>query len=229
MTVNSKRIVSVIVLVLVIALLAASTSWANPFSGKGKKTTGKFALKPGLYVFQVEHKGFSKFDFSFKDANGKLVRVLAQGTGPYKGDTFVGIAVPKENGKKKATPPKTPEPEKEQVFFIDANCDGAWTVTITEPEVKEEVRQFKGETNTKEVSEVFRLKKGIYEFKAKHQGGMEFEAAVFDESGQKVLDLAKGVGQVSEVKKLKVAKENRYILEITASGKWSVNIERVMK
>lgn len=212
MTGNMRKSIKFMVLLLALAVLVSAVAYANPFMGKGKKATRKFELKPGLYLFKVEHKGYSNFDFAFKEGDGKLIRTLAKGTGPYDGTVVVGIP----------TPPKSEKGKK--TYFVDVNADGEWTVTITSTKKEAELRKFEGETVTTEVSSLFTMKKGKYNFKIKHMGGREFNATLFDSHGQKIADLAKGVGQITENKVVVVPKDGDYIMEIKASGKYTVDV-----
>lgn len=216
------RTAKILTLILVMTMFVTAAAFANPFKGKGKKATRKFKLNPGIYVFNVEHKGFSKFNFSFKEANGRVVKLLAEGVGPYKGQAVVGIPKPVVKEGEKPPGPKT--------YFIDVVADGAWTVTITSTKKEDEgTMSFEGETKTKEVTGLFPLKKGTYDIITKHKGGREFAGVMYDQQGRKVLELGKGIGHVTEKKRIKVPEDNMFIIEIKASGPWTVNISEVLE
>lgn len=224
----SKRranVVKVLLVAVLIFSIAAGAAYANPFKKKGKGSTKKFKLPPGIYRFDVEHKGFSNFKIVLKDSTGKEVKVLAEGVGPYKGQRLVKITKPAKSEEEEEEP-------KPVSYLIQAEeADGVWIVAIRSTGTAPEKRSFSGDTKTTTtvVTRIFKLPEGKYNLKILHQGGREFEAVLYDSKGNKVMELGKATGYYKQTKTLKVASKKQYIIEAKISGKWSVDIEEVIE
>ncbi len=212
---NRKWYVS-IVLLLGFLFGVFTVSFANPFKLKGKRSTKVFKVPAGVYRFEVEHKGYSKFEIWFRGKDGQLQVLLAKGVGPYKGEKLVVVPKPKKG-------------KKGEYFLQAKEADGVWIVTIMSIGKDLEKRHFEGEGNGTVVTKMFKLKKGKYAFNVLHQGGREFSAVLYNDKGKKVMELGKAVGYCKEKKTLNLPSGGVFLMEVSPSGKWSIDIEEVIE
>ncbi len=217
---NVTRTLIVLAVILGLFTLACVQVQANPFREQGEKSTRQFKLKPGLYLFEVDHRGFSNFKIDFRQAGGAVIKNLAQGVGPYLGITVVGI--PKTEQGENAGEGEAP------MFYIAGETDGEWIVSVKSTINEPGKRNFSGTTETRDATPVFKLKAGTYDFKVKHTGGRQFSAVLLNNYGAKVEDLASGIGSVTETKRVKIPRESDFIIDITASGEWTIEVDEVL-
>lgn len=72
----------------------------------------------------------------------------------------------------------------------------------------------------------FTLTKGLSIFKMTHDGSGNFAPKVLDNNGDYVELLANEIGPFNGSKAVGIKKDGEYVIDITASGKWSIVIEQ---
>ncbi len=89
--------------------------------------------------------------------------------------------------------------------------------------VAEPIREFSG--IGQEATELFSLEKGLHVFEMKHSGSGHFGVRLLDSDGNYIELLANDVGNFDGSKAAKVERDGNYILDISASGNWSIVIK----
>ena len=77
-----------------------------------------------------------------------------------------------------------------------------------------------------QATEKFRLETGLSVFKMTHSGNSNFIVYLLDTEGNKVELLVNKIGVFNGSKAIKINKAGDYLLDITAGGQWTVNIEQ---
>ncbi len=205
---------TLIIIGLLIAVLTVSV-FANPFKMSGKSRTKVFRLPPGLYLFEINNKGFSKFNFVVKNEAGVVTDVLASGVGPFKGRKVVAVNKPADAEE---------ENIKVKRYMEATEADGEWVASVFSTiAAKEGENEFSGETNTMDATPTFKLEEGKYLFTVGHKGGRNFSAYLIDSRGRRVAELANSVGHFTDSTTVNIPAEGTYIVQIKASGKWNVS------
>ena len=77
-----------------------------------------------------------------------------------------------------------------------------------------------------QASKKFTLTKGLSVFKMSHSGSANFAPILMDGDGNRVELLANDIGVFQGSKAVGIAREGEYLIDITASGKWTITIEQ---
>lgn len=176
-------------------------------SGTGQKATEKFTLENGLSIFTMTYTGSSNFAIKLLDNNGKMVDLLANEIGNFSGSKAVGITSKGE-------------------YLLDVTASGKWTVSIKQPrptsaESKPQALTGKGQ----QASKFIKLENGLTTFKLKHTGSSNFAVTLLDKNGNLKELLANEIGNFDGSKATGVNTSGIYLLNITADGNWTINIE----
>jgi hypothetical protein len=175
-------------------------------SGSGQKATTKFNLKKGLSIFEMKYTGASNFIPTLLDSEGNTVALLANVIGKFNGSKAVSVP---EDGE----------------YLINMQASGSWTVTVTQPRLKDapETKSFSGDGQ--KASELFYLKKGLKTFSMKYDGTSNFIPTLVNANGQTVELLANEIGAFDGSKAVRVGSDGIYLLDVQASGSWTITIE----
>lgn len=84
---------------------------AQAFSGTGQQATEMFPLSEGLAVFELEHRGSSRFVVRLLNERGALTEEVVSATGPFNGSKAIEV-------------PRTGQ------YLLDVTADGAWSVRL---------------------------------------------------------------------------------------------------
>lgn len=77
-----------------------------------------------------------------------------------------------------------------------------------------------------QASQKFDLESGLSLFKMTHVGTSNFSIWLYDSSGQRIELLVNESGNFDGSKAVGITKKGEYILDVSASGKWTVDIEQ---
>lgn len=77
-----------------------------------------------------------------------------------------------------------------------------------------------------QASDQFSLESGLSRFKLTHNGASNFAVELLDENGDTVELLVNKIGSFDGSKTVGIASSGEYILDVSADGKWTVNIEQ---
>lgn len=176
------------------------------FSGRGPTATERFSLSEGLSVISLKHKGTRNFSAKLLNRDGDLSELLANLIGSCSISRAIGI---KHDG--------------DHMLSIDA--DGPWNIVITQPRPlsAEYCIFFYGYSTM--ATEQFKMSKGLNVFKMSHIGKSNFSVKLLDDNGTHVDLLANDIGKYEGSKAIKIKKTGIYILDVTADGEWSIDIE----
>ncbi|MFA7174821.1 MAG: hypothetical protein WC340_15705 [Kiritimatiellia bacterium] len=175
-------------------------------SGNGQKATDFFNLEKGLVTFTLTHNGDRNFAVWLMDSDGDKKELLVNDIGSFSGSHAIGI---KDAGK----------------YLLDITADGRWTVKIEQPRytsAKGTPRTFTGEGE--KASDPFYLEKGLVRFEMTHDGDRNFAVWLLDSKGNKKDLLVNKIGEFEGSKAIKIYDSGVYLLDITADGKWKIEI-----
>ncbi len=175
-------------------------------SGASQQASDKFVLESGLSIFKMTHDGSSNFAITLLDENGQRVELLVNEIGPFNGSKAVGITM-------------------SGTHILDIAADGAWTITIEQPRPSDAPATTNFTGNTQQATSLFSLSKGLKTFEMSHNGNSNFAPLLMDEKGQYIELLANEIGQFNGSKAIGIPKTGIYILDVTASGDWTINVK----
>ena len=173
----------------------------------GQQASSKFNLNQGLSIFSMTHDGSSHFSIWLLDNSGNKTELLVNDLGSFDGSKAVGIS---DAG----------------VYILDISADNNWNVVITQPTPDTEMAlpltlSAKGQ----QASQFFKLNSGLTTFKMTHDGSSHFSIWLLDSSGNKTELLVNDVGSFDGSKAVGISDAGVYVLDISADGNWTVNIE----
>jgi len=175
-------------------------------SGVGQQASQKFTLEKGLSIFKMNHSGTSHFSMTLMDSNGQYIELLTNEVGSFDGSNAVGIA-------------------KEGEYILDVSADGNWAVEIEQPRPSTAEKLKKLEGSGQQASSFISLDKGLTTFKMTHDGASHFSMTLMDSNGQYIELLVNEVGSFDGSKAVGISKSGIYLLNISADGNWSTEIE----
>jgi hypothetical protein len=177
-------------------------------SGTGKTATQLFTLQKGVSIFEITHTGGeSNFAVTLMKSNGEWVDLLVNEIGEYSGKRAIGI-------------------EKSGSYLLDIEADGNWTVNITQPRPTSGLKKpqtFTGKGDSVPQFLYFK-KKGLVRFNMSHDGESNFAIWLMNGNGGLVYLLVNEIGSFSGSTAVRIPKKGVYLLDITADGNWSVNV-----
>lgn len=176
-------------------------------SGKGHQTSNKFALEPGLSVFDISHDGENNLIVHLHDDASHKVSLLFNEIGSYQGRR--GFAIPRAGQ-----------------YTVDVNADGDWSINIEQPrpeQVPSAPRAMSGKGIT--VSDFVQLTKGLHVFKLKHNGKGPFRVVLCDHDGHRVDSIVSEDSAYDGSKEVRIAKAGTYFMNVTSDGDWKIDVE----
>lgn len=176
-------------------------------SGTGQQSSQVFNLEKGLTVFKMTHTGTSNFSIVLMDSNGERVKLLVNEIGQFDGAKAVGIL-------------------KKGNYILDISASGIWTVEIKQPRPTSADAKPKTFTGTsQQVSPFINLDKGLTTFNLNHNGNSNFSVTLMDKNGKRIELLVNEIGQFDGSKAVGISRAGLYLMDISASGDWSIDIQ----
>jgi hypothetical protein len=177
-------------------------------AGVGQQATEPFNLDSGLAIFKMTHQGQLIFIVGLLDQDGEDVDpVVANAIGPSQISKAVYIA-------------------KAASYVLNVNADGPWTIDIEQPRPSSApaTTSFEGSGST--ATSFFQLSRGLHTLRFTHQGQRNFIVGLLDKSGR-VVDpiVANAIGPSNSSKAVRVLKDGIYLLNVTADGPWTAEIQ----
>ena len=189
---------------------SSPTSEAEPIylSGVGQQVAGPFDLESGLAIFNFTHQGQRNFIVGLLDQGGSEVDpVVANAIGPSEVSKAVDI-------------------RKADSHVLNANADGPWTIEIEQPRPSSapSTTSFNGSGDA--ATSLFQLSRGLHTISFTHQGQRNFIVSLLDKNGKAVDPVvANEIGNSQPSKAVRVPKNDIYLLNVTADGPWTAEIE----
>ncbi len=173
------------------------------FEGRGSKKQN-FKAGGGLTIFTLTHKGPQNFVVQF--GQGTNMQLLVNEIGNFQGSKAIGLPVGE--------------------YTLDIATNGQWTVGIDQS-VPEEApaapKKLEGTGAT--ASEFFSLKTGPARFRLTYDGGGLFAPQLIKASDGTVITLlANELSKFNGEKTVQVPEDGIYLVDVTASGKWSIDV-----
>lgn len=118
------------------------------------------------------------------------------------------------------------EEEGKYAFYADNTEHGSWNIRIEQPRPLEApaTRKFEGDTG-QQVTTFFSLSKGKKTFRMKHEGSQIFEPIVVNTDSFIKYPLGIEFGDYDGFKTVEILSDGIYILDVHASGDWTITIE----
>jgi len=183
-------------------------------SGFGQAATEAFRLERGLAIFRLTHQGGGHLSGTLLDQNGQRAggtdSLLANVVGPFAGSKAVQA--------------------KAGQHLIDVSADGPWTITVEQPRPTSapQITSFQG--NSQAATDFFQLSEGLKRFQMTHQGGGHFSVTLLTKDGSRIgmkSLLANEVSAFDGSKAVRIPKNDIYLLQVSADGPWTIQIEEV--
>ena len=177
-------------------------------SGNGQMATNPFELESGLAIFTMTHQGQRNFIVGLIDSSGKDVDpVVANSIGPSEVSKAVNI------------------PKKDDHLF-NVNADGPWTIEVKQPRPSSAPATTSFDGSGDAATSLFELSSGLHTINMGHQGQRNFIVSLLDKNGKAVDPVvANEIGAANPSKAVRVPKEDIYLLNVTADGPWTIEIE----
>ena len=177
-------------------------------SGNGQTATNPFELESGLAIFTMTHQGQRNFIVGLIDSSGKDVNpVVANSIGPSEVSKAVNI------------------PKKDD-HLLNVNADGPWTIEVNQPRPSSAPATTSFDGSGDAATSLFELSSGLHTINMSHQGERNFIVALLDKNGKAVDPVvANEIGVANPSKAVRVPKEDIYLLNVTADGPWTIEIE----
>lgn len=175
------------------------------FAGTGKQSTNFIHLKSGLAAVSSTYNGSGNFIVWLMDSKGDKIELAANEIGSYAGKTIFGI--------------------DEGNYFFDVTADGSWSISVNQPEPTREVNPPVKIEGTGDSFSEFIYFDGLTTFDMNYSGDRNFIIWLLDKNGNHVDLLANEIGSGNVNKTLGID-AGIYVLQISASGDWVVNIEQ---
>jgi hypothetical protein len=156
----------------------------------------------------MKHNGGSNFAIFLLDDTGRKIELLVNEIGGFDGAKAVGVS-------------------KAGTYLLDISADGDWSVSVDQPIVStapKAPQKFTGKGQ--QVSPMFSLSSGLAIFRMTHDGRANFAIFLYDASGRRLDLLVNEIGPFDGSKAVRIGNAGIYILDITADGNWTVNIEQ---
>jgi len=112
--------------------------------------------------------------------------------------------------------------------LIDVSADGPWTITIEQPRPSDAPQTSSFQGNSQTASDFFQLSEGLKRFAMTHQGSGHFGVTLLNKNGSRIgmeSLLANDAGPFNGSKAVRVPREDVYLLQVSADGPWSVQVE----
>src|SRR5215208_681246 len=177
-------------------------------SGNGQMATNPFELESGLAIFTMTHQGQRNFIVGLIDSSGKDVNpVVANSIGP--SDVSKAVNIPKKDD-----------------HLLNVNADGPWTIKVEQPRPSSAPATTSFDGSGDAATSLFELSSGLHTINMSHHGERNFIVALLDKNG-KAVDPVVGneIGVANPSKAVRVPKEDIYLLNVTADGPWTIEIE----
>jgi hypothetical protein len=174
------------------------------FSGKGAKTE-TFKVGGGLTIIRLSHRGASNFVVLY--GQGQASQLLVNEIGAYDGSRALGL------------------PAGDYSMKIDSTGDWKVDVEQTTPATADAPPQKlsgKGQAATK----FFRLRPGPATFRVSHAGTGFFAPALLKADGTLVTNIANELGQFNGDKRIDIAEEGIYLVDVSANGDWTIDVSQ---
>ena len=178
-------------------------------SGPGQMATSPFQLESGLAVFSVSYQGDRNFIANLLGQNGADAGrgALANEIGSFQGS--------------KAIQTRAGE------HLLDVQASGPWTITIEQPRPSSAPQTTSFSGNSQSATDLFELSKGRKTFSMTHQGDRNFIVNLLDKNGA---DAGRGalvneIGPFNGSKAIQIPQDDIYLLQVQASGPWSITVE----
>jgi len=177
-------------------------------SGNGQMATNPFELESGLAIFTMTHQGQRNFIVGLIDSSGKDVNpVVANSIGPSEVSKAVNI------------------PRKAD-HLLNVNADGPWTIEVNQPRPSSAPATTSFDGSGDAATSLFELSSGLHTINMGHQGERNFIVSLLDKNGKAVDPVvANEIGVANPSKAVRVPKEDIYLLNVTADGPWTIEIE----
>jgi hypothetical protein len=180
------------------------TAPSQSFEGTGKKSQ-TFKAGGGLTVIKLAHRGSSNFVVLY--GQGQANQLLVNEVGKYEGSRALGL------------------PAGDYTLEIDTA--GEWAVSIdqsvpTTAEAPPQKLSGTGQAATK----FFALKPGTASFRVSHEGAGLFAPYLLKADGKGLTNLANELGKFSGEKKVDITEEGVYVVDVSATGPWSIDVSQ---
>jgi hypothetical protein len=176
-------------------------------SGAGDQASDKFKLEAGISTWEISHEGRSNFQVSLLSSDGKSTSMTVNEIGRYKGTQVVRVARAGE-------------------YLLNVKADGKWSITIKQPRPAEAPgKPLEATGSGPSVTRFVTLPEGLSVFKATHKGSGVFRVKLFDGEGHLVEQPVAVIGTYDGSKAVKVEQAGIYIVNISASGEWSLKVQ----
>ncbi len=174
--------------------------------GFGTTATRSFALSEGLAIVTLKHRGSSNFIVTMLDDDGDPVNMFANTIGSDSISKAVRV-------------------RKDGEYLLNIKADGIWEVVITQPLPHETEPAFLFDGIGTKATRQFKMKNGLCKMKLKHEGEGNFIVQLLDDEGRAIALVANEIGGYEGSEAVKIPKKGTYIFDVTAGGKWSIEIE----
>ena len=174
------------------------------FSGKGAKTE-TFKVGGGLTIIRLSHRGPSNFVVLY--GQGQPSSLLVNEIGAYDGSRALGLAAGD--------------------YQIKIDSTGDWKIDIeqTTPSSADAPPQ-KLSGKGQSASKFFTLRPGPANFRVTHSGTGFFAPALLKADGSLVTNIANELGQFTGDKRVDIAEEGIYLVDVSANGDWTIDISQ---
>ena len=176
--------------------------------GHGRQASPFFNLDSALTVVRMQHDGQSNFAIALLDSQGKQVASLANVMGIFDGSSAIGVESP-------------------GTYILDIAADGNWTVNITQPAPVTQLEPPIALSGSGiQASPFFNLAAGLVVVRMEHDGQSDFVVRLLDSLGNAISVLVDEAGPFDGSTAIGVPQTGTYMLDISADGNWTVEIER---
>lgn len=180
------------------------TAPGQSFEGKGKKSQ-TFKAGGGLTIITLAHRGTSNFVVLY--GQGQATQLLVNEVGKYEGSRALGL------------------PAGDYVLDIDTAGDWAVSIDQSAPTTAEAPPQKLSGTG-QAATKFFSLKPGPATFKVSHEGAGFFAPYLLKSDGKGLTNLANELGKFNGEKKVDILEEGIYLVDVSATGPWSIEVSQ---
>ena len=157
-----------------------------------------------MAVVTSSHAGASNFIVWLKDSLGGSVEVFVNEIGAYDGSGAVGITTGAQ-------------------YLLDIDADGVWAIEITQPREANAPSTTSFAGSGDHATPLFSMSGGLQIFDLSYSGPSNFAVWLMDEDGGLEDLLANEIGSYTGSDSASVG-GGQYLLDVTASGPWTVTI-----
>lgn len=178
---------------------------SQEFSGQGSKQQ-RFKAGGGLTVITLTHKGRQNFVVQF--GQGDAMNLLVNEIGNFEGSKAVGLPVGD--------------------YVLDIATRGQWTVKIDQSVPTEApLPPKKLEGTGAAASDFFSLKAGPAKFRLSYDGTGLFAPQLINAADGTILTLlANELSEFTGDKTVEIFADGIYLVDVTASGKWTIDVSQ---